>query len=207
MIKFNKLIIFIPILIFGCSPNVMDGDKVIQKIEKLNMNIFSKGGNKIYSIISPNSKYDKVKLEFNLKRTTINIFDGEDIKFIINADSSTLLNNNKLVKLNGNVELRSLNQSNDLLYGDKLIWNINESKYELTGNVRFENRNILLNSNKAIMSKENIIEFFNPVEYIIKDDNNENKYKINSENAFYNIDTESLNFKSEDRRVRSTVYF
>ena len=207
MIKFNKLIIFIPILIFGCSPNVMDGDKVIQKIESLNMNIFSKGGNKIYSIISPNSKYDKVKLEFNLKRTTINIFDGEDIKFIINADSSTLLNNNKLVKLNGNVELRSLNQSNDLLYGDKLIWNINESKYELTGNVRFENRNILLNSNKAIMSKENIIEFFNPVEYIIKDDNNENKYKINSENAFYNIDTESLNFKSEDRRVRSTVYF
>ena len=207
MIKFNKLIIFIPILIFGCSPNVMDGDKVIQKIESLNMNIFSKGGNKIYSIISPNSKYDKVKLEFNLKRTTINIFDGEDIKFIINADSSTLLNNNKLVKLDGNVELRSLNQSNDLLYGDKLIWNINESKYELTGNVRFENRNILLNSNKAIMSKENIIEFFNPVEYIIKDDNNENKYKINSENAFYNIDTESLNFKSEDRRVRSTVYF
>ena len=93
------------------------------------------------------------------------------------------------------------------MYGDKLIWNINESKYELTGNVRFENRNILLNSNKAIMSKENIIEFFNPVEYIIKDDNNENKYKINSENAYYNIDTESLSFKSEDRRVRSTVYF
>ena len=148
-----------------------------------------------------------IKLEFNLKKTTINIFDGEDIKFVINADSSTLLNNNKLVKLNGNVELRSLNQSRDLLYGDKLIWNINESKYELTGNVRFENRNILLNSNKAIMSKENIIEFFNPVEYIIKDDNNENKYKINSENAYYNIDTESLSFKSEDRRVRSTVYF
>ena len=207
MIKFNSLIIFIPIFILGCSPEVLDGKKVIQKIESLNMNIFSKGGSKIYSIISPNSKYDKVKLEFNLKKTTINIFDGEDIKFIINADSSTLLNNNKLVKLNGNVELRSLNQSSDLLYGDKLIWNINESKYELTGNVRFENRNILLNSNKAIMSKENIIEFFNPVEYIIKDDNNENKYKINSENAYYNIDTESLSFKSEDRRVRSTVYF
>ena len=207
MIKFKKLIIFIPIFIFGCSQDVIDGNKVIQKIESLNMNIFSKRGNKIYSIISPNSKYDKVKLEFNLKRTTINIFDGEDIKFIINADSSTLLNNNKLVKLNGNVELRSLNQSNDLLYGDKLIWNINESKYELTGNVRFENRNILLNSNKAIMSKENIIEFFNPVEYIIKDDNNENKYKIKSENAYYNIETESLSFKSKDKRVRSKVYF
>ena len=35
---------------------------------------------------------------FNLKRTTINIFDGEDIKYIINADSSTLLDNYKIIK-------------------------------------------------------------------------------------------------------------
>ena len=171
------------------------------------MNIFSNRGDKIYSISSPNSKYDKIKLVFNLKRTTINIFDGEDIKYIINADSSTLLDNNKIVNLNGNVELRSLNQNNDLLFGDKLIWNINESKYELMGNIRFENQNVTLYSNKALLGKDNIIEFFNPVKYIIKDDNNENKYVINSENAYYNIDTESLSFKANDKRIRSIIYF
>jgi len=29
------------------------------------------------------------------------------------------------------------------------------------------------------LSSDNIIEFFNPVKYIIKDENNENKYVIN----------------------------
>ena len=144
---------------------------------------------------------------FNLKRTTINIFDGEDIKYIINADSSTLLDNNKIVNLNGNVELRSLNQNNDLLFGDKLIWNINESKYELMGNIRFENQNVTLYSNKALLGKDNIIEFFNPVKYIIKDDNYEKRYETNSENAYYDMNKESLSFSAKSKRVSSKIYF
>ena len=43
---------------------------------------------------------------------------------------------------------------------------------------------------------DNIIEFFNPVKYIIKDDNNNNIYETNSENAYYDINKESLSFKA-----------
>ena len=171
------------------------------------MNVFSKTGEKIYSITSPDSKFDNIKLVFNLKRTTINVFKGKDIKYIVDADSSRLLDKNKIVELNGNVKLRSLNQNNDYLYGDNLTWNINESKYELVGNVRFENRNVFLYSNKAILRKDNIIEFFKPVKYIVKDDNNEERYEINAENAFYNIDKESLSFRAKDQKVRSIIYF
>ena len=57
------------------------------------------------------------------------------------------------------------------------------------------------------MSSDNIIEFFNPVKYVIKDDNNENRYEINSENAYYNLKTESVSFKAKDKRVRSIIYF
>jgi len=67
--------------------------------------------------------------------------------------------------------------------------------------------NIKLNSNKAVLDSSNIIEFFNPVKYIIKEDNDENKYEINSENAFYNINTESFSFSAKDKRVRSIIYF
>ena len=202
-----KLIIFFPFFILGCSSNVNEGNKILKKIDSLNMNIFSNTGEKIYTIASPNSTYDKIKLEFNLKKTTISIFEGENIKYIINSDTSTLSDNNKLVKLNGNIELRSINQDNDYLYGDNLIWNIDESIYKLIGNVRFENSKIKLSSNKAILAKDNIIEFFNPVKYIIKGNNNENKYEINSENAYYNLDTESLSFKAKEKRVRSKIYF
>ena len=196
-----------PVFILGCAPNVIEENKVIQKIESLDMNIFSKNGDKIYSIKSPNSKYDKVQLKFNLKRTTINIFDDEDIKYVINSDSSTISDNNKIVELFGNVELKSLNNENHILYGDNLIWNVDESMYELMGNIKFESTKVLLYSNKAILGKENIIEFFNPVKYILKDENNEKKYEINSENAFYNIKTESLSFSAKEKRVRSTIYF
>ena len=202
-----RLIIFLPILILGCTSNVIDERNIKQKINNLDMNIYSEKGDKIYSIISPNSIYDKIQLNLNLKKTTINIFEGEDIKYVINSDSSKLTNNNKIVELNGNVQLRSLKKGNDFLNGDNLIWHVEKSNYELTGNVRFENKNIILNSARANLGEENIIEFFNPVKYIIKGKNKDKKYEINSENAYYNIKNETVSFRSKDKRVRSVIYF
>ena len=202
-----KLIIFFPILIFGCTSNVIKESKIKQKIDNLDMIIYSEKGDKIYSIISPNSTYDKIQLNFDLKKTTINIFEGEDIKYIITSNSSKLINNNKIAVLNGDVKLRILYLNNDYLYGDNLEWIVNKSKFELLGNVKFENKNLILYSSKAIMGKDNIIEFFNPVKYIIKDDNNEKRYETNSENAYYNINQESLSFKARDKRVSSMIYF
>ena len=57
----------------GCSPNVIDENKVIQKIDSLDMTIFSERGEKIYSITSPNSSYDNIELEFELKNPIINL--------------------------------------------------------------------------------------------------------------------------------------
>ena len=171
------------------------------------MNIFSDKGDKIYSIVSPDSNYNKAELKFEFKKPTIHIYKGEETKYIINSDESTLLDNNKLLKLNGNVKLKTLEQDEDILYADKFIWNIEENDYLLEGNIRFENKNIILNSSKAILGPDNIIEFFNPVKYIIKDKNKENKFEINSENAYYNLNTESLSFKSIEKRVQSIIYF
>ena len=109
--------------------------------------------------------------------------------------------------MKGNVKLKTLKKDGDILYADNFIWNIEKTNYLLEGNIRFENQNIILNSGKAILGSDNIIEFFNPVKYIIKDENKENKYEINSENAFYNLDTESISFEATDKRVKSIIYF
>ena len=192
---------------FGCAPNAIEENKVIQKIDSLDMNIFSMKGDKLYSITSPYSSYDKTELKFELKDTTINIFDGKDTKYIINSNESTLSDNNNLLKLKGNVKFKTLKQDEDVLYADNFIWNIDETKYFLEGNIRFENQNIILNSEKAKLGSDNIIEFFNPVKYTIKDENEDNKYEINSENAYYNLETESVSFEAKDKRVRSIIYF
>ena len=171
------------------------------------MTIFSKSGDKIYSITSPNSSYDNIELKFELKKPIINILNGKETKYIISSEESTLSDNNKLLKLKGNVKLKTLKKDGDFLYADNFIWNIENTNYLLEGNIRFENQNIILNSGKAILGSDNIIEFFNPVKYIIKDENNENKYEINSENAYYNLTTESVSFKAKDKRVKSIIYF
>ena len=191
----------------GCAPNVIEDYKVIQKINSLDMNIYSQSGEKIYSINSPDSSYNITELKFKLKKPTINIFKGKETKYIISSEESTLSDNNKILKLKGNVKLKTFKQDEDILYADTFIWNIEETNYLLEGNIRFENQNIILNSSKAILGSDSIIEFFNPVKYIIKDKNNKNKYEINSENAYYNLKTESVSFKAKDKRVKSIIYF
>ena len=207
MSNIYKFIIFLPLFMLGCTPNVIDENKVIQKIESLDMTIFSKSGDKIYSITSPNSSYDKSELRFKLKKPFINIFNGEETKYIISSEESYLSDNNKLLKMKGNVKLKTLKKDGDFLYADNFIWNIENTNYLLEGNIKFENQNIILNSGKAILGSDNIIEFFKPVKYILKDENNENKYEINSENAYYNLTTESVSFKAKDKRVKSIIYF
>ncbi len=191
----------------GCASNVIDENKVIQKIDSLDMTIFSKSGDKKYSITSPNSSYDNIELKFELKKPIINILNGNETIYIISSEESILSDNNKLLKMKGNVKLKTLKKNENILNADNFIWNIENTNYLLEGNIRFENKNIILNSGKAILSSNNIIEFFNPVKYIIKDENNENKYEINSENAFYNLNTESVNFEAKDKRVKSIIYF
>ena len=202
-----KILIIIPFFILGCTTNIIEENKVDKEINNLNLNIFSSNGDKKYSIKSPYSTYNNFINKFQLQKTTINIFQDGETKFIINSDKATLSNNNKVIELDGNVKLQAINKDEDYLFADKFTWNIEEADYLLTGNIKFENKNVILTSGKAKMGSDNIIEFFNPVKYIIKDINNDDKYEINSENAYYNLNTESISFKAKDKRVKSIIYF
>ncbi len=206
MNKLCKLLIVIPFFVLGCTPNIIE-NKETKEINNLNLNIFSNNGDKKYSIKSPYSTYNNFDNKFQFLETTINIFQEGKTKFIINSDKATLSDNNKVIELEGNVKLKTLNQDEDNLFADNFIWNIDETNYLLTGNIKFENKNVILTSGKAKMDSNNIIEFFNPVKYIIKDIDNDNKYEINSENAYYNLNTESMSFEAKDKRVKSIIYF
>ncbi len=171
------------------------------------MNIFSNEGVKIYSINSPSSKYDKTNDIIYLGKTKINILKDQKTKYIINSDKSKLLNNYKIIELNGNVKIKTISQDNDELYADNFFWNTKESNYKLLGNVRFENNSIFLSSNKAILNSNDIVEFFNPVKYIIKGKNTNRNYIIKSENALYDITTNSVIFGSKEKKVKSKFYY
>ncbi len=207
MNKLQRLLIIISFLVLGCKNNATKENNFVQKINSLDMNIYSKTGEKIYSIKSPNTNFNKDKNVFNLNRTKIQIYQNKAIKYKIESEKSTLSNNNKLLELTGNVRLNILQNDDDSLYSNKFIWNIDNSQYMLIGGVKFENNSIILISNEAVLNKSNIIEFINPVKYIIKNQDNNRNYKINSDNAFYDINKNSVYFKSNNNRVKSTISY
>ena len=208
MNKLYKLLFLIPIIIAGCKNSTIDDKLITQSIDNFNLNIFTDKGEKIFAIKSPYSSYNKKKNIFQLKKTSIYLFKDNVTEYIIISDKSKLSNNNNLLELNGNVKVKTLLQKDDELYANNFTWDINNSEYLLTGSVKFENNLITLSSNKAILNKaNNIIEFFKPVKYIIKDNNSKSNYEINSENAYYNIETKSVSFRSKEERVRSKIYF
>lgn len=208
MNRFYNLLFLILIIIVGCKYKQLDDQLIPQSINTLNMNIYSNKGKKLLSIKSPYSYYDKEENTFKLQQTTINLFSDNKLVYIINADKSKLSNNNKLLELNGNVLVKTFIQQDDRLSANSFIWNIKKSEYILVGNVRFKNSLITLSSNKAILNKSsNVIEFFKPVKYKTNDSINESGYEINSENAYYNINTKSVSFISKGDKVRSKISF
>ena len=76
MNNLHKLIIILPVLITGCSPDLIEENKVIQKIDSLDMNIFSNEGEKIYSVKSPYSSYDKNKQKFQLRKNHLSLLSN-----------------------------------------------------------------------------------------------------------------------------------
>ena len=206
----NKVYCYLALLFLvlsGCRFKGSENNNLLQKIDSLEMIIYSNRGDKLYSINSPESIYDKDKNTFNLKKTSINLFKNKKKQYIINSNTSNLSNNEKILELIGNVQLRTVSIDNDILQADKLLWNINESSFLLTGNVSFENNDVILTTNKATLDSQNILEFHNPVKYIIKSETKGKNYEIHSENAFYDLTTNSIRFDAKEKRVRTKIYF
>ena len=144
MNRFYKLILVLPLVIIGCKNKEIDEKYLSQSINSLNMNIFSKEGEKLISIKSPHSNYDKERNTFDLKETTINLLNDNNLEYIINSDNSKLSNNNKLLELDGNVSVKTIIQKGDKLTANSFTWNIQNSDYLLIGNVKFENSLVTL---------------------------------------------------------------
>ena len=77
MNRISKLLSTVPILLLGCSSNAIDENKILQKIDNLNLDIFSNNGEKIYTVKSPYTIYDVEKNSCDLQKTTINVSDTD----------------------------------------------------------------------------------------------------------------------------------
>ena len=194
-------------LISSCSRDLENKDKLLLKIEQFNLNHYSQNGSKLYYIETPYSVFNQTEQTYLLNKTNIKFFDNEKVKYSVNSDSSKLINN-RFIELKGNVEINEYNNNKTIIRSNKLFWEIDKSKFILEGNVTLENDIINLNASKASLDKKtDLIIFYNPVKYDYNDERKLKKYNISSENAYYNIATKGVIFKSLNDKVKTKLFF
>ncbi len=191
----------------SCSVGTNKLEKSVLIIEKFNLNHYSKNGSKVFMLDTPYSVFNQTDQSYLLNKTNIKFYNKDNVKYNVNSDSAKLLKN-KFLELKGNVEINDFNNDKTIIKSNNLFWDIDKSEFILEGNVSLVNNTINLNSSKALLDKkEDIIMFYNPVKYNYKDLDSIKKYNISSENAYYNITTKDVIFKSNNKKVKSKLVF
>ena len=194
-------------LIASCKVNTQKEDKSALIIEKFTLNHYSKNGSKLYMIETPFSVFNQTDNSYLLNKTNIKFFEKDNVKYNVNSDSAKLLNN-KFLELKGNVEINDFNNNKTIIKSNNLFWDIDKSEFILEGDVSLVNNVINIISNKALIdNKKDIILFYNPVKYYYKEEDSIREYNISSENAYYNIKTRNVIFKSNNDKVKSKLFF
>ena len=156
---------------------------------------------------TPYSVLNQTDQSYLLNKTNIKFFDQENVKYNVNSDSAKLLNN-KFLELKGNVEINDFNNNKTIIKSNNLFWDIDKSEFILEGEVSLVNNIINLSSSKALFDKrDDTILFYNPIKYNYIDEEGIRKYNISSENAYYNISTKDVIFKSKNDKVKSKLIF
>ena len=204
---FYLICILFSLFISSCNVITKKTNKSILIIEDFNLNHYSKSGSKLYMLKTPYSVFNQTDQSYLLNKTNIKFFDRDNVKYNVNSDSAMLLNN-KFLELKGNVEINDFNNNKTIIKSTNLFWDIDKSEFILEGEVSLVNNIINLSSSKALFDKkDDIILFYNPIKYNYKDDEGVRKYNISSENAYYNISTKDVIFKSNKDKVKSKLIF
>ena len=206
----NLLIIFIYLLLTaGCTTSTslkkVDSDLTI---DEFTMTQFENNGDKLYSISSPKCIFDKDKQIYKLHKTEIFFYKKNYLNYVINSQKSSLLDNNKYIKLEGEVKLFDLNNTNNTINANNAFWNIDNSEFLLEGDVILNNNSINLISSKALLNqKTKVIKFFKPVKYRYLNNSSTVDYQVKADNAYYDLEDKKLLFESKKERIKSRLTF
>ena len=207
----NKLFYLICILssflISGCNVRTKKVDNSVLIIEEFNLNHYSKNGSKLYMLKTPYSVFNQTDQSYILSKTKIKLFEEENVKYNVISDSAKLLNH-KFLELKGNIKINDVDKEKTIIKSNNLFWYIDKTEFILEGDVTLINNTINLSSSKALFDKNNdTIIFYNPIKYNYTDQDGIRKYNIKSENAYYNISTKDVIFKSKNDKVKSKLVF
>ena len=204
--RIGLLTILVLIFISGCKLETPLKDDLNLTMDDFTMNQFSDEGQILYTIISPKSNINKITQIYELDNVKIIFYEDDKPKYIVTADSANL--DNYILTLDGNVLIEDIDNTGGFIKSNTLYWDLNNELITLEGDVKLDDDYINLSSSKAILNQDSdVVKFYNPVKYSYKDSSSNTNFRVSSENAFYDFNSNKMLFSSEGERVRSTLFF
>ena len=208
---FLLLLTFIPL--FSCQrtqykSQVIDTNSYINNFELLQKN--QKNYNNI-RITSPRAIIDNKSNDIEIFNSSIEILDtnGNDISVI--ADKSILNNSLKLISVYKNVKISLIDTKNYFIKTDSFNWDLKTSNINLDSPLDINLETTQIKSSGGIYNIKSGILSINNNKFnrrILNSDGEENyQIEINSDNAKWIKNNNTLEFTSNNKQVESTINF
>ena len=154
----------------------------------------SSNGEIAWKLSSPEARFDPDNSLIRAKSTEIKLYSNNSAKYLINSNSLTSINDVGYVLLEGDVKLESLIDSDLLLTGDRLKWDVQSNTLHVDQNPLVYYGDTKITSSKIYFNiDDSDLMFVGNTTFTVEPKNNlstsPEKLIINSNDANWNVDS------------------
>tara|TARA_Y100001968_G_scaffold299569_1_gene310341 strand:+ start:33 stop:683 length:651 start_codon:yes stop_codon:yes gene_type:complete len=211
MINLNsKTILIYTLILFtsGCAFNTEQSENIDFQLSNINLTQLNTKGEELFRLKSSQANIDNLSKDIYAKDVIISLTGVNKLFNKISSRNCILLRSDNKIILSQNVKLTSFEDPNSYLKADKLIWDIDQSIVNLSGNIRLSYLRTQLESKYANYTDSlNQIIFSGLTKYMVFDKSNKTYpiIKLTSDKAIINYKSKLIKFVSSNNQVKSVV--
>lgn len=173
----------------------------------LDLNQRRKDGQRDWDLSSPEARYDLSSRTVRARRPTGVLYKDDQPSFRISAELATVLNDGEMVILEGQVQLKQLQDQTVLIRGDRLVWRPAEDRMVMDQNPEALDETSRLTAERlTLVQSSNILRFEGPTQLLRWTQRRESDVDpdtdIRASNGRWNLETGELGVRGPVRALR-----
>ena len=173
----------------------------------LDLNQRRKDGQRDWDLSSPEARYDLSSRTVRARRPTGVLYKDDQPSFRISAELATVLNDGEMVILEGQVQLKQLQDQTVLIRGDRLVWRPAEDRMVMDQNPEALDETSRLTAERlTLIQSSNTLRFEGPTQLLRwtqrRQPDVEPDTDIRASNGRWNLETGELGVRGPVRALR-----
>ena len=212
----DRSVLLIPALVLssgliGCTqrPKTQQDSAPPFVFRSLDLNQRRKDGKRDWDLSSPEARYDLSSRTVRARRPTGVLYKDDRPSFRISAELATVLNDGEMVILEGQVQLKQLQDQTVLIRGDRLVWSPAEARMVMNQNPEALDETSRLTAKRlTLIQSSNTLSFEGPTQLLRWTQRRQQDVKpdtdIRASNGRWNLETGELGVRGPIRALRRT---